>query len=61
MEWDEFVDLFMEMFFPLELREDKVQDFINLIQGNMSVKEYLLKFTQLASYAPTMWLILEPE
>lgn len=29
-----------------------MQEFINLKQGNMSIKEYSLKFTQLARYAP---------
>ena len=29
-------------------------EFINLKQGNMSMKEYSLKFTQLANYAPPM-------
>ena len=36
----------------MELRESKVLEFINLKQGNMSVKEYSLKFTQLARYTP---------
>lgn len=39
---------------PLELRETEVVEFINLRQGNMSVKEYTLKLTQLAKYATTM-------
>ena len=34
------------------LREAKVLEFINLRQGNMKVKEYSLKFTQLTRYAP---------
>ncbi|WMV25033.1 hypothetical protein MTR67_018418 [Solanum verrucosum] len=40
--------------FPLEIREAKVLEFINLRQGSMSVREYALKFTQLSKYAPTM-------
>ena len=43
---------FLDRFFPLELREAKVLDFINLRQGSMSVREYSLKFTQLTRYAP---------
>jgi len=31
-----------------------MQEFINLCQGGMSVKEYCLKFTQLSKYAPTL-------
>ena len=30
-----------------------MQEFINLCQGGMSVKEYSLKFTQLSKHAPT--------
>lgn len=44
----------MDMFFPLELREVKVLEFINLKQGNMMVQEYSLKFTQLDRYSPHM-------
>ena len=29
-------------------------EFMNLCQGEMSVQEYFLKFTQLSKYAPTM-------
>jgi len=39
---------------PLEMRETKVLESINLRQGNMSMEEYSLKFTQLAKCAPTM-------
>ncbi|WMV23999.1 hypothetical protein MTR67_017384 [Solanum verrucosum] len=42
------------MFFPLEMREVKILEFINLCQGNMNVKEYALKFIQLSNYAQTM-------
>ncbi|KAF3680284.1 hypothetical protein FXO38_02382 [Capsicum annuum] len=42
---------FEDKFFPLELMEDKIQEFINLKQGGMSVKEYSLKFTQLGRTA----------
>ncbi|KAF3682357.1 hypothetical protein FXO38_01308 [Capsicum annuum] len=42
----------LAQFFPLELREDKVLEFINLRQDSMMVKEYFLRFTQLARYAP---------
>lgn len=36
------------------MREQKVLEFINLQQMNMSVKEYYLKFTQLNKYDSTM-------
>lgn len=36
------------------MREDKDEKFINLKNDNMSMKEYLLKFTQLSRYALEM-------
>ncbi|KAF3653003.1 putative ribonuclease H protein-like [Capsicum annuum] len=52
VEWEEFSTVFLDKFFPLDLREAKVLEFINLRKGSMSVKEYSRKFTQLARYAP---------
>ncbi|PHT30800.1 Carotenoid 9,10(9',10')-cleavage dioxygenase 1, partial [Capsicum baccatum] len=52
IEWEEFATVFLDIFFPLELRESKVLEFINIKKGNMIVIEYSLKFTQLARYAP---------
>lgn len=53
-EWEVFKKAFLDRFFPGELREAKVEEFINLKQGNMSVQEYTLKFTLLSKYAPSM-------
>ena len=52
--WDEFKTAFLDHFFPLELREAKMREFMNLRQGNMSVREYALKFTKLSKYASTI-------
>lgn len=49
-----FKEEFLDMFFPIELREWNMQEFINLRQGGINVTEYSLKFTQLSKYAPTM-------
>ena len=54
MTWQLFQDAFLDRFFPLELREAKIEEFMNLRQGSMSVKEYCLKFNQLSKYAPNM-------
>ena len=45
---------FLNRLFPLELRNRKMQEFINLCQGGMSVKDYRLMFTQLYKNALTM-------
>ena len=44
---------FLGTFFTRDKKEDKVQEFINLRQGGMSVKEYYLKFTKFSKYAPS--------
>ncbi|XP_049382853.1 uncharacterized protein LOC125847230 [Solanum stenotomum] len=54
IDWGVFKTALLDRFFPLELREQKLVEFSNLRQGNMSVKEYSLKFTQLYKYAPTL-------
>jgi len=52
--WGEFVEAFLHRFFHLMLREAKAKEFINPMQGKMSLKEYTLKFNQLACYALEM-------
>ena len=44
-------DCIPERLFPREKREARVEEFINLHQGGMSVKEYSLKFVKLSKYA----------
>ena len=43
---------FLDRFFPREKREAKVDEFINLLQGGISVKECY--FTKLSKYAPSL-------
>ena len=52
MTWQLFQDSFLDQFFPFEMREANIEDFMNLRQGSMTVKEYFLKFNQLAKNAP---------
>ncbi|XP_049365847.1 uncharacterized protein LOC125830718 [Solanum verrucosum] len=58
LDWEKLKVSFLDRFFPLEMIEVKVLKFINLHQGNMSVKEYALEFTQLSRYAPT--IVVDP-
>ena len=46
--WDMFERAFLDWFFPRELRKAKVEEFINLHQGAMSVLNHSLMFTQLS-------------
>ena len=48
--WELIKTTFLERFFLRELREAKVEEFINLKQGSMTVKEYSLKFVKLSRY-----------
>ncbi|KAF3617611.1 hypothetical protein FXO37_34562 [Capsicum annuum] len=48
--WEKFDTVSLDRFFPLELREAKVLEFINIRQVSMSEKEYFLNFTQLARH-----------
>ncbi|WMV58090.1 hypothetical protein MTR67_051475 [Solanum verrucosum] len=54
IEWEEFKSAFLDRFFPLEMRETLVLEFINLRQGDMSVEEYALRFNQLSRYVPIL-------
>ena len=49
-----FKEDFLDRFFPLEWREKKMVEFMNLRKGGMNVKEYSLIFTQLFEYATTI-------
>ena len=52
--WELFKTTFLERFFPREMREAKVEEFINLKQGSMTVKEYSLKFVKLSRYVTSL-------
>lgn len=54
MSWQVFQDAFLDRFFPREMRKAKVEEFMNLRQDSMMVKEYCLRFTQLSMYAPEL-------
>ena len=52
--WGAFKMILLGRFIPLELKEMKMQEFINIFQEGMMMKEYSLNFTQQSKYAPTM-------
>lgn len=51
---DNFVATFLDRSFLLKVKEAKVLEFSNLKQGDMSVRENSLKFTQLLKCALSM-------
>ena len=55
---DIFKSLFLDRFFPREMKDAKVEEFINLRIGGMSVLKYSLKFTKFSKYDP--FLVSDP-
>ena len=45
---------FMERFYPIELNEAKVENFISLKMGSMTISEYSLNFVKLSRYATSL-------
>ena len=52
--WDCFRESFLNRSLPIELKEAKALEFMNLRQGNMKVQEYGLIFSQHSTYATHM-------
>ena len=52
--WKEFSEAFLRHYLPVEIRRARADKFLNLRQGNMSVREYSMQFDSLARYAPHM-------
>ena len=50
MTWAEFQELFMGKYFPKTARHAKAQEFLELKQGAMTVKDYVARFTELARF-----------
>ena len=50
MTWAEFQKLFMGKYFPEIVRYAKVQEFLELKQGVMTVMDYVARFTELAQF-----------
>ncbi|XP_024026992.1 uncharacterized protein LOC112093198 [Morus notabilis] len=46
--WEQFETLFNEQYFPQSYREEKALEFMSLLQGDMSVREYEAKFNDLS-------------
>ncbi|XP_033513246.2 uncharacterized protein [Nicotiana tomentosiformis] len=52
--WEEFSGAFLPHYLPAEIRQARVDRFLTLKQGNMSVWEYSLQFDSLVRYAPSI-------
>jgi hypothetical protein len=56
MIWNDFVKLFREHHIPNSMMKLKRQEFLSLQQRNLSVTEYLHKFTELSRYVLMRWI-----
>ncbi|XP_024025041.1 uncharacterized protein LOC112092646 [Morus notabilis] len=52
--WEQFETLFNEQYFPQSYREEKALEFMSLLQGDMSIREYESKFNDLSRFAPSL-------
>ncbi|XP_075521428.1 uncharacterized protein LOC142554646 [Primulina tabacum] len=52
LKWQEFKYLFYDKYIPRDVRSQKVKEFSELKQGNMSIQEYILKFEEGCQFAP---------
>ena len=52
--WEVFKVAFLDHYLPMELREAKIREFLNLKQGGFSVHDYVLWFSKLSKYASSM-------
>ena len=54
LSWEGFKDLFSQKYYNVSIRAAKVNEFVGLVQGNMTVTLYALKFDRLAKFAPDL-------
>ncbi|XP_070002199.1 uncharacterized protein [Nicotiana sylvestris] len=54
LSWQEFSTLFLEKWVPRSQREEMRRQFDYLCQGDMTVSQYEVRFSELARYAPWM-------
>ncbi|XP_030923322.1 uncharacterized protein LOC115950227 [Quercus lobata] len=50
--WEKFKEVFNRTYFPDVVRDCKVREFSDLVQGAMTVEEYVAKFVELSRFAP---------
>ena len=54
MSWEQFCEVFHEKYFNDSVRGAKSEEFVGLVQGKLSVTEYVQTFDRLARFAPEM-------
>ena len=54
--WEKFKEVFNGTYFPNMVRDRKVREFFDLVQGAMIVDKYAAKFVELSRFAPYLCL-----
>lgn len=54
LSWQEFKDMFFDRYCPETVMYEKEREFVNLRQGNMTLKEYGRQFLKLSRFAPEL-------
>ncbi|XP_057953763.1 uncharacterized protein LOC131148035 [Malania oleifera] len=52
--WERFKEIFFDRYFPASVRDAKMEEFLNLTQGHLTVPQYIAKFMELLYFAPFM-------
>ncbi|XP_057953923.1 uncharacterized protein LOC131148212 [Malania oleifera] len=52
--WERFKEIFFDHYFPSSVRDAKMEEFLNLTQGHLTVPQYAAKFVELSCFAPFM-------
>ncbi|XP_062075574.1 uncharacterized protein LOC133779656 [Humulus lupulus] len=52
MTWEDFVQAFSTKYYNAAILDTRVDEFVTLVQGNLSVTDYAQKFDRLVSFAP---------
>ena len=54
LSWEQFQGLFNEKYFSDVVRSSRIEEFVRLVQGRMTVTEYAQIFDRLARFAPEL-------
>ncbi|KAF3777051.1 Transmembrane protein, partial [Nymphaea thermarum] len=57
--WRQFRDSFFSTYFPVQARNKKMQEFLDLQQNHLSLEEYVTKYRHLEAYCPHLYTTAE--
>ncbi|KAF3785930.1 hypothetical protein EJ110_NYTH19151 [Nymphaea thermarum] len=57
--WRQFRDSFFSTYFPVQARNKKMQEFLDLQQNHLSLKEYVTNYRHLEAYCPHLYTTAE--